>query len=193
MTTKRIQRTVIEGGRNSYSKANRRESSGIERVRVREFLHGAMRDPELLEDSFLPERDHVYKDFRDKLSPAYRWLLKHGRGKSASEIRGLLLRHFDTRTISGQHIVYDHLMPFLSNYDMSWYSSAGTIDPVHGLVPQTNWGKPGKKGIAQRRKKTKIQMRQTKAHEMRIEAAHERKLKESRIKDPQVRKLLGLT
>ena len=74
MSTKRLARTVIEGGRDGWSKFSRRASHRKERARLRSFLVEAMRDPEGLDEVEPPRRPHVYKHFDDKLSAAERWL-----------------------------------------------------------------------------------------------------------------------
>lgn len=111
MATRNIARTAIEGGRSNQSKHERWASNRKERRVVSMMLTHITNDPEAEEGLALPVREPVMKDFADKLKPAYRWLSKKAEGMTVDQIRGLLLNHFDTRTLAGRHVVFDHLMP----------------------------------------------------------------------------------
>ena len=110
VSTKRLARTVIEGGRAGYNKYDRRLSNRTQRMRDKRLCRRLCVDPELADGAAEAKRRHVYKGFRDKLAPAERWLASH-EGREWLEVEGRILSRFDTRTIAGRHIVFDHLLP----------------------------------------------------------------------------------
>ena len=123
MSTKNIARTAIEGGRAKDNKHERWQSNRLERKATRRLMRRVSCDPEYLNGVCFPQRLPIRKEFADKLSAPQRWLATHGIGKSAEEIRGLLLTRFDTRSLAGRHLVFDHLMP--RRHRTEWSVSAG--------------------------------------------------------------------
>jgi hypothetical protein len=113
MSTKRLQKTVIEGGRNGRNKWERRHSHDTERASERDYLNKVEVDPEGYDEYEIEEKVHVYKEFSDKLSPVYRWLSSRV-GRPWDEVRSEVATTFDTRTTAGRHIVYDHLLSQVS-------------------------------------------------------------------------------
>lgn len=109
MSTKRLDRTVIEGGRVGTNKEDRRQSSQEDRVRTKQYLHKVKEDPDYWDDSTEPVRTKVNKEFNDKLSPMYRWLDAQI-GRPWSEVRSEVFKKFDTRTTAGRHVTFDHLL-----------------------------------------------------------------------------------
>ena len=108
MSTKNLARTVIEDGRSSYNKWERRDSNSALRVAVRSY-RSALRDPEVAWAEPFPERTKVRRDFADKLGPVRRWL-DRACGRPWDEVRSEMFRRFDVRTLAGRHIVFDHLL-----------------------------------------------------------------------------------
>ena len=109
MTTKNLARTVIEGGRTGYYKAEVHKRSGQERAKSRVFLRALALDPESLDDSPAPARRPVTPSFDDKLNPIYQFLdTRVGRPWDAT--RSELFKKFDTRTTPGRHVLFDHLL-----------------------------------------------------------------------------------
>jgi hypothetical protein len=109
MSTKRLQKTVIEGGRVGRNKWERRYSSKAQRAKNREYIANINKDHEYSENEQAPDRVPVYKEFNDKLSPMYRWL--HSQvGRVWDEVKSEIFKTFDTRTVAGRHITYDHLL-----------------------------------------------------------------------------------
>lgn len=110
MATKRLERSVMEGGRYRSNKWERRATNTQVRRRVRAEVAMWTRDPEAWDASHASLRAPVCRNFRDKLGPAERWL--HAQvGRPWTEVQGYILRSFDTRSIPGQHIVFGHLLP----------------------------------------------------------------------------------
>ncbi len=109
MSTKYLARTVIEGGRYYFNCWERRQSSKVERTRVREELRQLCTDPAAWDGLALTPRKPVHKSFRDKLAPAYRFLSSRA-NKSWNESYALLRERFDDRTTAGRHILFDHLL-----------------------------------------------------------------------------------
>jgi hypothetical protein len=109
MATKRLSRTIIEGGRSGYNKHARRHSYAEERARARDELRKVLVDADLADEWGIEKRQKVFKDFADKLGPPRRWLKKQA-GRPWDEVYSDLKRCFDPRTTSGRHIVYDHML-----------------------------------------------------------------------------------
>jgi hypothetical protein len=134
MSRKNLAKTVIEGGRVNSNKWDRRHSSKEERVRIKQYLHKVLQDVEHADEIIEPEREHVYKEFNDKLGPMYRWIEAQV-GRSWSEVRSEISEKFDARTTAGRHILFDHLLSSIvdtqSGFDKYGYIS----DPD---IPITN-------------------------------------------------------
>lgn len=136
MATKRLRRTVIEGGRDGWSKRTRRWSHRDERAMVREVLVRVREDPSAWDDMGHPRRPKAYKSFADKLAPAARWLAKRA-GRPWRDVEGEILATFDTRTLAGRHIVYDHLLPDQRYWDraLGWrVGRYGFVVDGHGFL-----------------------------------------------------------
>lgn len=109
MTTKRLSKTVIEGGRYGRNKSDRYQSNAEVRQEERDFLKAAKIDPDLADEIDIDKRTKVSKDFSDKLSPVKRWL-KSKVGEPWAEVRKEVFEKFDTKTTAGRHITFDHLL-----------------------------------------------------------------------------------
>lgn len=109
MSRKNLSRTVIEGGRYDGNKTDRYISNAEERARVRNYIQEVTLDPENYDEYDVEPREHVYKGFKDKLGPMYRWLQAQV-GRPWDDVRSEVSQKFDTRTTAGRHIVYDHLL-----------------------------------------------------------------------------------
>lgn len=108
MSTKNLARTVIEGGRTRGNRADRRQSNASVRAAVHMYRE-KLRDGEAWWSLSPPVRRQVYRWFDDRLGPVSRWMDRHC-GRPWSEVRDEILRLFDTRTLAGRHIVYDHML-----------------------------------------------------------------------------------
>lgn len=113
MATKKLSKTVIEGGRTTSSKYFRRQSARTERHAIRQALTACHSDTGDLYDigsvAALPKRNKSFKDFDDKLASLSR-LLDSRLGRSWNRTYRLICEQFDTRTTSGRHIIFDHLL-----------------------------------------------------------------------------------
>lgn len=109
MSTKKLSRTVIEGGRYNPNKFFRRHSHKEERAYEREYLDVIKIDPEICDELDVKPLVKVGKDFKDKLGPMFRWLNAQI-GKPWDDIYSEVIEKFDTRTTAGRHIVFDHLL-----------------------------------------------------------------------------------
>jgi len=109
MATKNLARTVIEGGRTRGNTWHRRASNAVHRRKAR-HVSGALLSGADAEFTHYPVREHVWREFADKLGPAERWL--EGQvGRPWNKARSDLFARFDIRTTPGRHIVFDHLLP----------------------------------------------------------------------------------
>lgn len=130
MSTKRLQRTVIEGGRYGYNKYKRRHSSKELRAKIREYMDNVENDWEYADDESEPDRKKVHKGFSDKLSPMYRWL-RSQTGRPWDEVRSEVFQKFDTRTTAGRHITFDHLLSSVEEVpDLDYHSINEPYDPI---------------------------------------------------------------
>lgn len=109
MSTKKLSKTVIEGGRIGRNKWERRNSHAEFRAEERDYIKAVKADPELADELEIGERQHVYKEFSDKLAPMYRWIEAQV-GRNWDEVRSEIFQTFDTRTTAGRHITFDHLL-----------------------------------------------------------------------------------
>lgn len=109
MSKKNLARTVIEGGRNSGNKWDRRYSHAEARAHEKMYLVEVKQDIENWYDYDVEPLETVYKTFQDKLGPMQRWLAKQC-GRPWDEVRSDVSKTFDTRTTAGRHIVHDHLL-----------------------------------------------------------------------------------
>ena len=118
MSTKNLARTVIEGGRYFFNSWERRHSHAAARSAEHVVASRARvgDDPDAL---VWPEPKPVQKAFRDKLSPAEQWLRAQV-GRPWWKVRSEIASRFDTRTLAGQHIVFDHLLPSRWERDGTW-------------------------------------------------------------------------
>lgn len=108
MSTKNLSRTVIEGGRRSVNKWDRRLSNREYRSEIREYMSNVGKNEDYSDEVFEPSKRKVVKDFNDKLSPMYKWL--HAQvGRPWNQVKSEVVSKFDTRTTAGRHIVKDHL------------------------------------------------------------------------------------
>lgn len=107
MSKKNLARTVIEGGR--CNKWERRNSHAEFRARDKNYIKEVTADPENWYDYDSEPTEPVYKCFRDKLSPMYRWLASQC-GRSWADVRSDIASTFDGRTTAGRHILHDHLL-----------------------------------------------------------------------------------
>jgi hypothetical protein len=109
MATKNLARTVVEGGRDTYSKLHRRLRNRNER-RLRfdlegDVIHGQRR----LAGS---------RGFADRLTPLKRWLGSNV-GRGWSNVYHDFCERFDERTMKGWH-ARDHLLGMLGAGRFSW-------------------------------------------------------------------------
>ena len=137
MSTKKLQRSVIEGGRTNSNKWERRQSHKDFRTRDRDFIKSVEHDTENWYDNDTEPTEKVYKNFDDKLGPMYRWL--HAQvGKVWNAVRSEIAEKFDTRTTAGRHIVEDHLLRNVQETDDIWrYSYRFSTPPA----PNTSYYK----------------------------------------------------
>ncbi len=109
MSKKNLARTVIEGGRYTGNKWDRRNSHAENRAELRNYMQEVRLDPDNYDEYDIEPTQHVYKGFRDKLGPMYRWLNSQV-GRPWDEVYADVKKSFDVRTTAGRHIVYDHLL-----------------------------------------------------------------------------------
>lgn len=109
MSKKNLARTAIEGGRATYNKWDRHQSNREVRSDTRVFMAHINNDIEAADDDVIERRRPVYREFRDRLHPVRRWMDKQV-GKNWDAVHSELRTRFDSRNISGQHILFDHML-----------------------------------------------------------------------------------
>lgn len=112
MSTKKLDKTAIEGGRINGYKYERKQSLRSARRGVKQILQ-SVRDYEDFYEVEFPEREKSSywpsEKFKDKLSPVYRWIDKRV-GMPWDETYSLMRKRFDARTTPGRHILFDHML-----------------------------------------------------------------------------------
>ncbi len=119
MSTKKLERTVIEGGRHGYNKWERRESQAILRAEERNYLADVQKDPERFDEEFIEKLRPVSQGFTDKLRPMYRWLAVQV-GRKWADVHKEVFEKFDTKTTAGRHITFDHLLSSVVDTRSGW-------------------------------------------------------------------------
>lgn len=119
MSTKKLERTVIEGGRYGRNKWERRESHKTLRAAEKNYLTDVLKDPENFEEKIIEKIQPVYQGFTDKLRPMYRWLASQV-GRKWSEVHKEVFEKFDTKTTAGRHITFDHLLSSVVDTLSGW-------------------------------------------------------------------------
>jgi len=133
MSTKNLAHTVIEGGRYRHNKFLRRYSNAAERARAHAHERQLLLAPECVEEQFEP-RTPVRRAFRDKLSPARRWLKSQVK-RPWDKVRSELFARFDARTTAGRHVLFDHLLrEVCDGRDPLHTSYADFFVSLHGLL-----------------------------------------------------------
>lgn len=117
MSTKNLARTVIEGGRSGHDKYDRRISLRELRNRNRRYCHLVKIGVVDSNDEPAPARDYDYR-FRDeihadKTQPCRRFLASRV-GRRWDDVHSEIVRRFDTNTLPGRHVVFDHLVAYVS-------------------------------------------------------------------------------
>jgi len=140
MSTKNLARTVIEGGRARHNCWERRHSNALARRREARASAQLLTAIEIEEVAYRL-RPKVYKDFRDKLGPAQRWLEAQA-GRPWNKVRSDLVQRFDTRTTAGRHILYDHLLPSVEGGRRQFSSPEFTVDRAGILKRKRPRGRP---------------------------------------------------
>lgn len=156
MSTKNLARTVIEGGRYYHNCWERRHSHAEARAAERDAL-AAVRGGADADDLAWPRRKKVHRTFRDKLSAVERWL-RSNVGRPWDLVRAEIFARFDVRTLAGQHVVFDHLLPSRWSLDGTWHVSRDLRFRVdrHGILraDARPWARPRRDDVdptAQRR------------------------------------------
>jgi len=106
MSTKRLRKTILEGGRVKSCRMNEHYNTKSERAAVRAEMSKAAHDFEY--DVDVPERKKDFREFTDKLKPVYRFLDSKV-GKGWNNIRSEIAEKFDVRSLAGHHIVNQHM------------------------------------------------------------------------------------
>jgi len=113
MSTKNLARTILEAGRGPAA-WGRRADNRADRAKTRQALAN-LRDTAEVDDLVLPVTKKRNRWLDDKLSAAERWLASHV-GRPWDKVRSELFARFDTRTLSGRHIVFDHMLPWVAQH-----------------------------------------------------------------------------
>ena len=140
MARKDLSRTVIEGGRYYNNSWTRRASHGIERATTRAWLDRIALDLDDADATIVATRPHVFKDFRDKLAPAYRWLVSQI-DRPWSKVYAELCARFDTRTVAGRHVVHDHMLRWVrrEHEPIRYYGRYDLVIDAHGVLRRRRW------------------------------------------------------
>jgi hypothetical protein len=120
VSTKRLSRTVLEAGQWHPRRHFIKEAIRSERSEARIQTAEARRDPELAAQLHVRPRRQEDKDFaRDKLSAAERWLRAQV-GRPWAKVKAEIRSRFDTRSVPGRHLVFEHLLPRGDELEDGW-------------------------------------------------------------------------
>lgn len=119
MSTKNLARTAIEIGRHSTWERN--QSHRTERARMRVFLSKAKQDPDIWESADPEARPKVWRDQQDKFGAINRYLQSQI-GRMWDDVRSEIVRRFNSNTIAGHHILYDHILEHMVAYEHHHHS-----------------------------------------------------------------------
>jgi hypothetical protein len=128
MSKKHLAKTAIEGGRHGFNTWERRHSHNQERRSSKEYCQKVLVDPELADEIDIEDKEKVYKEFSDKLSPVFRWL-RSKVGQPWAEVRSEISKKFDSRTTAGRHILYDHLLSSVVDTQSGFNQYGYIVDP----------------------------------------------------------------
>lgn len=126
MATKNLSRTIIEPGRLRSTRQDNKRFTKRERVCNKLLLKRCAADVELYDAAVFEARKPAYLEQPDKLGPVYSWITSHV-GSPWDDVYSELRSKFDTRTVTGNHIINDHLLPSIDYRNeprvrwRSWY------------------------------------------------------------------------
>lgn len=113
MSTKKLSRTIIEGGRRNGYKHERKQSLRSARRISKEVVKYSKKHSDDFCEVNYPKRKHSsYYDvekFYDKTHPTERWMESRV-GKSWNKTYSMLREKFDIRTTPGRHVLLDHML-----------------------------------------------------------------------------------
>ena len=110
MSTKRLNRTILEGGRVKGSRLEGQKFTRSERVAARAQMRRVTLDPEFADEEAFAVRKSGYKEFTDQLAPIWRFLNSKD-GEPWSDVKSEITHKFSVQSLSGYHIIKQHMMP----------------------------------------------------------------------------------
>ncbi len=152
MSTKRLARTIVEGGKRPGATENHRMNTKAERHLITQYCNQARYD----EDLELPEfnEPHVYREFNDRLAPLYSYV-KRQVGRPWDDVYSDIRRDNDIRTMKGWHII-DHAKKLIDNrmhgiyrYSFGFYrDDDGILREYERYSPRYRFSKEDRQQIA---------------------------------------------
>lgn len=125
MATKNIVKSVLEGGRGSYSKYEKHQSHDEERASIKGYLKRVSQDPESADDDDYDDIRPVHKGFVSKFHPMYRWLEKQV-GRKWDDVHSEV---FHIRTTVSRHAIFDYLLSMVNETGSGFDEHGVMIDP----------------------------------------------------------------
>lgn len=133
MSTKRIARTLVEGGRASSNKYDRRQTHRTRRSRERRAAYLALfEDPDWVDWG---EDVPVYPEYADKTSAYRRWLGSFV-GQSWNTARSAIVRGLDQRNIKDWHL-RQHIDGDVALHPEDWFYNYRHFRVEEGLLQRT--------------------------------------------------------
>lgn len=140
MATKNLARTIVEGGRRSYSRYEEKTATAAERRALREQLRCATRNLDDVENLATARRKTPFdREFNDKLTPCLKWLRSQV-GRPWDDVYHDVRKKYDVRTTKGWHII-GHVKSYVNMYHL----------PHRGLwayVYDKPYGEPDRKVVS---------------------------------------------
>lgn len=108
MSTKDKSKTALEAGTAKVSRYYLRLERKTQRVKRKQICKQITNDVELAEEFFDP-KSSVSKCFSDNVSFLQKYLQSKV-GEVWDDVRSEIVKEFDSRSIAGKHILYDHIL-----------------------------------------------------------------------------------
>lgn len=135
MSTKKLSRTIVEGGQKRFEKFDRNYQHRSMRSKERQYLQKVKNDPEYCLDNDIKDVRVVIKNFNDRLAPLDR-KLEQSIGRKWDDVWSELNKEFDSRTIKGWHLLYGHVLPLFNPRYFSFYKEY--ILDENGIICKNN-------------------------------------------------------
>lgn len=132
MSTKKMSRTVVEGGRATSAENDNHYHTRVERRKTKSHLRAVKTQEDFLDSPAFQDRKFEGRSFADSLTVVYRYLQANA-GRPWNDVFSELCRKFDRRTMKGWHMIDGHVINMVDYIDRPRYWPR-YLDPVGAWV-----------------------------------------------------------